>query len=77
MPEDVAKNFALPNFTTSVPGMLRGILDNFTTTRDKIYLNVLGMKKCESRGVSTMINTGLEVSQYYNVFNYVPPIPHK
>ena len=56
MPEDVAKNFALPNFTTPVPGMLRVILDNYTTTREKIYLNVLGMTKGESGGALMIIN---------------------
>ena len=35
------------------------------------------MKKGESGGVSMILKTGMEVSQYYTVFNYRPPIPQK
>ena len=45
MPEDVAKHFALPNFTTPMPGTLREVLDSDIATRDKIALNGLGIKK--------------------------------
>ena len=45
MPEDMAKNFAFPNFATPVPGTLKEVLDNDTTPRDKISLNGLEMKK--------------------------------
>ena len=75
MTEDAAKQFAFPNFTTPVPGTLRKVLDNDTTTRDKFYLNGLGMKKGESGGVSIMLKTGMELVQYYTVFSYVPTIP--
>ena len=37
IPEDVEKHFALPNYTTLVPGTLREVIDNENTTRDKIY----------------------------------------
>ena len=57
--------------------MLRGILDNNTKTRDEINLNGLGMKKGKSGNISMTMKTGMQVSQYYNVFNYVPPIPQK
>ena len=77
MTEDAAKQFAFPNFTTPVPGTLRKVLDNDTTTRDKFYLNGLGMKKGESGGVSIMFKTGMEVAQYYTVFNCGPPRPQK
>ena len=45
MPEDVAKHFSFPNITTPVSGTSREVLDNNTTTREKSYLNGLGMKK--------------------------------
>ena len=45
MPEDIKINFAFPKFTFPVSGMLREIVDNYITTRDKIYLNGLEMKK--------------------------------
>ena len=64
-----------PNFSTPVPVMLREVLDNDTTTRDKSDINGLGMKKVEYGGVSIMMKTGMEVAQYYTVFNYGPPIP--
>ena len=71
----MVKHFLKPNFTTPVPGTLREVLDNDITTREKIYLNGLGMTKGESGGIYMMMKTGMEVSQYYNVFNYGPPIP--
>ena len=77
MPEDMAKYFVFPNFSTPVPGTLREVLDNNNTKRDKSYLNSLRMKKSESGGVYMMIKTGTELSQYYTVFNYGPPRPHK
>ena len=75
MIEDTAKHPTLPNFTTPVPGMPRKVLDNYTTTRDKVFLNGLGMTKVKPGGTSMMLKIGLEVAQDYTVFNYGPPIP--
>ena len=72
MPEDVVKHFAFPNFTTPMPGTLRGFLDNDIAPRDKISLNGLGIKKVKAVGLSKILKTGLEVAQYYTVFNYGP-----
>ena len=36
----------------------------------------LSITKGESGGLSTMMKTGMEVSQYYTVFNYIPPRPN-
>ena len=77
MPDDMADHFVLPNFTTALPGMLREVLENYTTTRDKNFFNGLGMKKVESGGTSMMLKTGMEVSQDYTVFNFRPQIPQK
>ena len=62
MSEDVVKHFALPNFTTPMPGMLMEVLDNDITPRDKITLNRLGMKKGKAVGLSKMLKTGMEVA---------------
>ena len=75
MPEDVAKHFALPNFSTTVPGMLREVLDNDTTPRDKNSFNVLGMSKDNSGGAHMILKTVMKVDQGYTVFNYGPPRP--
>ena len=75
MIEDMEKRFEFPNFTTPVPGTLMEVLDNDTTTRDKIYLNGLGMKKGKSGGASMILKTGIEVAQDYTVLNYGPPRP--
>ena len=72
MPEDVAKHFFFPNFTTPVPGTVREVIDNDTTKRAKIYLNGLDMTKGESGSAYMMIKTGMVVAQYYTVFNYGP-----
>ena len=77
MSEYMAKHFVFTNFTTPVPGTSREVLENYTTTRYKSYLNGLGIKKCESGGVYMMMKTGMEMTQYYNVFNYGPPRPQK
>ena len=77
MPKDVENQLSFPNIDTSVPGTLREVLDNNTTTRDKSYLDGLGMKKGESGRVSMMVKTGMGVSKYYNIFNYRPPRPQK
>ena len=69
MPEEVTKQFAFHNFTTPVTGTLREVIGNDTTPRDKIFLNVLGVKKCKSGGASMIIKTGMEVYQDYTVFN--------
>ena len=55
MTEDVTKHFWFPNFTTPVPGILREVLDNDTTTRDTISFNGLGITKGESGGVSMIL----------------------
>ena len=68
MPEDIKINFAFPKFTFPVSGMLREIVDNYITTRDKIYLNGLEMKKIKYGGVYMMLKTEMEVAQYYTVF---------
>ena len=75
IPEDMENHFVLPNFTTPVPGTLRKVLDKDTTTREKGHLKGLNMTKGESGGLYMMIKTGMEVSQYYTVFNYGSPIP--
>ena len=77
MPEEATKHFTFPNYTTPVPGTLRCLLYNNTTTRDKISFNGLWMTKVESGVVSMLMKTGMEVSQYYTVFNYIPPRPLK
>ena len=77
MPEDVAKNLAFPNFTAPMPGTLREVLDNEIAPREKISLNGLVITKGKSIGLSMMLKTGLEVAQYYTVFNYGPTSPHK
>ena len=75
MPEDVSRHLALPNFSTPVTGMPREVVDNETTPRDKISLNVLGTKKVKYGGTYMMLKTGMEVAQDYTIFNYGPPIP--
>ena len=75
MPEDLAKYFSSPNFTTPTPGTLREVLDNEISPRDKIYLNGLGITKGNAGGLSMMLKTGLEVAQDYTAFSYVPPSP--
>ena len=77
MPEDLSRQFMLPNLTTPVLVMLRKVLENDTTTKDKIFLNGLGMKKGKSIGTSIMLKTVMEVAQYYTIFNYAPLIPQK
>ena len=77
MPEEVTKQFAFHNFTTPVTGTPREVIDNDTTPRDNIFLNVLGVKKCKSGGASMMMKTGMEVYQDYTVFNYGLPRPQK
>ena len=69
MPEDAANHFEYPKFTAPVVGILREVIDNDTTTRDKISLNGLWGTKGESGGVSMMLKIGMGVSQDYNVFN--------
>ena len=77
MPEHVEKYFVFPNFPISMPGTLRGVLDNYIEPRNKISLNGLGMTKVKTGGLSMILKTGLEAVQYYNVFNHVPQIPQK
>ena len=44
-PEDMSNQFAFHHLTTPVSGTPREVIDNATTTREKIYLNGLGMTK--------------------------------
>ena len=74
MPEDVAKHFLFPNFTTPIPRMLREILENDMAPRDKISLDGLGMIKGKSGGLSMLLNTGMEVAQHYT---FLTPDPQK
>ena len=74
MPEDMAKQFELSIFATPVLETVREFLENETTTRDKFPLNLLGMTKGKPRCASMMMKTGMEVSQYYTVFSYGPPM---
>ena len=62
MPEDVANRFTFPKFAASVSGTLREILDNDTTTRDKITLKLLGETKGKSGVVAIMLKTGIKVA---------------
>ena len=55
---------------------MRGVLKNDTTTRDQIPLNGFGVTKGESGSVSIIIKIGMEMSEYYTYFNYIPTIPH-
>ena len=57
MPEDVARHFAFPNFTTPVSVTRGKVFDNETTTRNTITLNELGMTKGKSGRVSMMLKT--------------------
>ena len=57
-----------------MPGTLREFHDNDTTPIYNIYLNELGTTKGTSGGTSMMLGKGLEVAQYYTVFNYGYPI---
>ena len=77
MSEDVVKHFALPNFTTLIPGTIREVLDNGIVPRDKISLNGLGIIKGKAGCLSMMLKTGLEVAQDYTVFSYGPQRPQK
>ena len=70
-------HFVLPNFTTPVSGTLREVLDNDNTTRDKIYLNGLGMTIEESGGISVIMKRRMEVDKYYSVFGYKPQYHRK
>ena len=77
MLENVTKNLVFPNFTTPMSGTLREVLYNDIVSRDKIFLHGLGTTKVKASGLSMMLKTGLELSKYYNIFNYGPPIPQK
>ena len=57
IPEDVVKHFLFPNFVTPMTGMLREVLDNDITPKDKISLNGLGTKKGKYGGLSIMMKT--------------------
>ena len=77
MSEYVSNNFTILKFTAPVSGMLRKVIDNNNTTRNKIYLNELGITNGEYLGVSMMLKTGTEMAQYYTVFNYITPRTQK
>ena len=68
MPEDISNHIVFHKFTPPVSSTLREILDNDTTTRDKISLKVLGMAKVESGGVFMMMKTVMKVAQGYTIF---------
>ena len=53
------------------------VIDNYTTTRNKIFSNGLGATKGQSGDVSMMLKTGMEVAQGYTVFNYGRPRAQK
>ena len=72
MLEDVEKHFVLPKFTASETGTLSEVIDNDTTTRDKMSLNGLNLTKGQAISVYVMPKTGMEVSEYCTVFNYGP-----
>ena len=55
MPEDVANNYVLPNFAIPGLGALRGVLDNYITTRDQMSLNGLWVKKLQSMKLFVML----------------------
>ena len=52
----------LPKFTVSGPGTLMRVMENDTTTRDKISLNRLEVTKCQSISVSVILKTVMEVA---------------
>ena len=74
MPEYVAKHFVFPKFTASGPGTFREVIDNDTTTRDKMSLNGLKATKGQPISVSMMLKTGMEAPEDHNNLNYGPPI---
>ena len=45
IPEYFSKHGVFPKFTASGTEMLRGVIDNYITTRDKMYLNGLEVTK--------------------------------
>ena len=53
--------------------MLREVIENDITTRDKTSLHGLEMKKGKYGGASIMLKTGMEVAQYCTIFNYGTP----
>ena len=77
MTENVANNFAPHQFTAPGLGTLRRVLDKDTTTRDKIPLNGLGVKKGKPIRVSVMVKKEMEVEEYCTIFNYGTPGPQK
>ena len=66
-----------PKSTTPGSGTLREVLDNDTTTRDKMYLNGLGVKKSNSISLSMMLKKVIEMAEYCTVFNYGPQITQR
>ena len=74
MPEYVAKHFVFPKFTASGPGTFREVIDNDTTTRDKMSLNGLKATKGQPISLSMMLKTGMEAPEDHNNLNYGPPI---
>ena len=68
---------SFPKFSTPVSGTLREFIDNYTTTRDKIFFSELEVTNVKSGGVSMILKTGIEGAHYYNVFDYVLPIQQK
>ena len=63
IPEDVAKFFLLLEFTTSGPGKLIEVADNYTTTRDKISFRGFEVTESRSMSLSVMLKTRMEVKE--------------
>ena len=53
----------------------RGVLDNDTTTRYRMYLNGSGVKKLQSIRVYVILQTGMELAEYFTILNYAIPRP--
>ena len=69
MSEDFANHFLLLNINTPVSGMLRGVLENYITTRNKSSRNWLGIIKSESGGITKILKKTMRVAEYYTDFD--------
>ena len=54
--------FLFPKFSAPLSGTLREVLDNYTTTRDKIPIKSLEVTTFESVGVAIILKTGMKVA---------------
>ena len=68
------EQFLFYNFATPVSGNLREVIDKYSRKRDK-FTSIFRDEQGESGVVYMMLKTGIEVTQYYTVFNYGPPKP--